>query len=504
MGEGATMNVDRPRRSPSARMSSLQPGRLLFVIPAGNLLLPLFALAALLTLSTPAPAQISFSSAVDLALSSSPRVRMAQADVAKARAALAEAHDAYLPTVEGIMDLGYSYGAPLGEPTLFSFNSHSLVFNYSQHDYIRAAASGLAAANFSFDEVREQVAEDAATTYLALDSALERRAALADELGYANRLAAIVQERLDAGQDTQLELLQARRTGAQVRLQMLSLNDEIDGYRSHLASLDGLADGPLATESNSIPALPEVPQPDLQPAAEAHPGSLATEALANAPSASLPDTPAVAAAFASARAKREQAFGDARYLYRPQISFFADYSRFSTFNNYETYYPAFSVNTLNAIGIGVQITIPFYDRMHVDRAAESLADAHHAEQEALLARGQMFDGRAKLRHASAELAARAELASIDQQIDQQQLDAILIQLQAGSGNSAGPQRSPKDEQLARIQERQHYLDLLSARSSLRQTQIQLLRQTGELDAWLKSALSSPAPPVALHPSPKTP
>jgi len=472
-----------------------------FDIPAGNLLLSLFALATLLCLAPAAAAQISFSSAVDLALSSSPRVRMAQADVAKARAALAEAHDAYLPTVQGIMDLGYSYGAPLGEPTLFSFNSHSLVFNYSQHDYIRAAASGLAAANLSFDEAREQVAEDAATTYLSLDSALERRAALADELGYANRLAVIVQQRLDAGQDTQLELLQARRTGAQVRLQMLSLNDEIDGYRSHLALLDGLSDGPLATESSSIPALPEVSPPALQPAA--HPGSLAPETLANTPSGLLSDTPAVAAAFASARAKREQAFGDSRYLYRPQISFFADYSRFSTFNNYETYYPAFSVNTLNAIGIGVQITIPFYDRMHVDRAQQSLADAHRAEQEAVLARGQMFDGRAKLQHASAELAARVELASIDQQIAQQQLDAILIELQAGNGNSAGPQLSPKDEQIARIQERQHYLDLLNARASLRQTQIQLLRQTGELDAWLKSALSTPAA-APIQPTPKTP
>jgi outer membrane protein TolC len=436
-------------------------------------------------LSTAAGAQISFTSAVGLALSSSPRVRMAQADLDKARASLAEAHDVYLPEVSGIMDLGYSYGAPLGEPTLFSFSAHSLVFNYSQKDYIRAATSGLVAANSSLEEARDEVAEDAAVTYIALDGDEQRRAALAEEYGHANQLAKIIQDRLDLGQDTQLELLQARHTAAQVRLQILQLDDEIASYRSHLAQLDGLPDGPMATDPFSVPALPEVPPPS------------GTDdralTLSTASSGPLADTPAVAAAFANARAKQQQAFGDSRYLYRPQIAAFAQYSRFSTFNNYGTYYPAFNVNTLNAIGIGIQITMPFYDRLHQDRAEESQADARHAEQEALNARSQMFEGRAKLQHASAELAAQADLATLDRQIAQQQLDAILTQLQAGTGNPAGPQLTPKDEQNARILERQRYIDYLSARSNLRQAQIRLLRLTGQLEQWLKSAVAAPSP-----------
>jgi outer membrane protein TolC len=465
--------------------------------PSGRgFVLPAYALpvAALLWLTSAARAQISFTSAVGLAVSNSPRVRMAQADLDKAHAAVAEAHDAYLPIVQGIMDLGYSYGAPLGEPTLFSFDAHSLVFNYSQHDYIRAAASGLTAAKSSLEEAREEVAEDAATTYVSLDSAQQRRTALADEYGYANQLARIVQDRIDLGQDTQLELKQAQRIGVELRLQILKLDDDIDGYRSHLARLDGLPDGPLVAESGSIPALPEiaVPSPDRI----ANPSATRVEAL--------PDTPAVKAAFANAQAKQQQAFGDSRYLYRPQVGFFAAYSRFSTFNNYETYYPAFSVNTLNAIGIGIQITIPFYDPIHQDKAGASLADARHAEQEALAARNQMFEGRIKLQHASAELAAQAELAGFDQQIAQLQLDAILTQLQAGTGNPGGPQLTPKDEQKARIQERQHYIDLLNARSNLRQTQIQILRLTGQLDTWLKSATVTSAPdaPATRRPAPR--
>jgi outer membrane protein TolC len=439
-------------------------------------------------------AQVALTTAVDLALRNSPRVQMAQADVAEARAALDQTRDVYIPAVEGAIDLGYSYGAPLGEPTLFSFTTHSLVFNYSQKDYTRAAFSGLAAANLYLAEARQGVAEDTATTYLSLDTAQLSHAAMAEELTAANKLATIIQDRLDLGQDTQIELLQARRTATQIRLQMLQLDNEIDGYRIHLVHLTGLPDGPLATEADSIPALPDVASPTFASISEQPTVTL------TASSGQLTDTPAVAAAVANARAKREQAFGDSRYLYRPQISFFAQYSRFSTFNNYQIYYPAFASNTLNAFGIGVNVSIPFYDRGHHDKAAESSAIAIHAEQQARSARNDMFEGRTKLQHASAELATRAELASLDQQIAEQQLNAVLIQLQNGSGNPSAPPLTPKDEQNARIQERRRYLDLLDARSKLRETQIQLLRLTGQLENWLRSATQTqPATPPPTNP-----
>lgn len=443
----------------------------------------LVALAAASSATGVAQAQLSFSSAVNLAVAGSPKVRMAQADLSKARAALKEARGAYAPVVELVGDLGYSYGAPIGEPTLFSFNAHSLAFNYSQHDYIRAASSAVASANLALEDARQQIAEDAAVTYLALDRDQQRHAALAEQYGYAGRLATIVQQRLDAGQDTETEMLKTQRTAAQIRLQMLLLDDEIDTYRTHLSLLDGLPDGPLTTDSSSIPALPDsvsAATPDATLTAQA-------------------DTPGVAAAFASARAKRDQAFGDSRYMYRPQISFFAEYSRFSTFNNYQVYYPAFSNNTLNAIAIGIQISVPFYDRMHRARAEESSADAAHAEQEALGARNQMLEGRRKLRHAAAELAARVDVASIDQQLAQRQLDAVLIQLQVGTGSVAAPSLSPKDEQNARIEERQRFLDLLDARFQLQQAQIQYLRQVGELEDWLRSLAPSVKAPANAAP-----
>ena len=203
----------------------------------------------------------------------------------------------------------------------------------------------------------------------------------------------------------------------------------------------------------------------------------------------LPDitnNPGILAAYANAKAKQEQAYGDSRYVLRPQIAFGAQYNRFSTYNNYATYYTNFQQNNAE---IGVQITIPLLDVGHRAKARESAADAIHAQHEADQQRDLFLDGRLKLRHAGDELAARAEIAELDQQLAQQQLDAMIIQLQVGNGNITGKQMSPKDEQNARIAEREKYLGLLNTTLQMRQTQINLLRQTGQLEPWLKSLTS---------------
>jgi outer membrane protein TolC len=409
-----------------------------------------------------AHAQISFTTAIDLALRNNPRVLMAQADVAKASAALSESHDVYIPSIVAGSGLGYSYGFPVGQPSIYNFNAQSLVFNFSQRDYIRAARSGLAAANYALMDARMAVAEDTAVTYLALDRDQQRQAALNDEGHYAGRLVTIVQDRLDAGQDTGIDLTSARLTNAQIRLSGLRDEDEADIDRAHLARLTGLPEEGLSTISNSIPAYNTWTKPVL-------------------PADATASNPGLLAAYANAKAKQEVAYGDARYERRPQVFFGAQYNRFAAYNNYSIYYTNFQQNNAE---IGVQISLPLFDLAHRAKARQSAADAVHAQREADVQRDQFLDGRVKLKHAGEELSARAEVAELDQQLAQQQLDAMLIQLQTGSGG--GKPMSPKDEQNARIAEREKYLGFLNTTLQLRQTQINLLRQTGQLEAWLKS------------------
>lgn len=447
------MVSSRSRRSYSAGM------RHLFVL--------LFAGTMVLT-GPQAHGQISFTTAIDLALKNSPRVKMAQAEVDKARAVLEQTKDVYIPTLVGGSGLGYSYGFPVGQPSVFNVTSQSLILNFSQPDYIRAARAALNAANLSLRDVRQAVAEDAAVTYLLLDRDQQRQAALLEQAGFAGRLVNIVQERLDAGQDTPIGLTTARLSAAQIHLAQLHAEDELEADQLHLAKLTGLPAKGLMTISSSIPEF--------------------SSRTGDEPGTTGPATsPAVESAYAAAQAKQQTAFGDARYLWRPQVYFAAQYNRFSKYNNYDQYYRNFQHN--NA-GIGVEITLPVIDMVHRAKARESAAEAARALHEADLARDQFFEGRQKVRRTTEELSARAEVATLDQQLAQQQLDVLLVQMQTGNGNVNGPQMTPKDEQSSRIAERDKYIALLDAKFQMRQAQLDLMRQTGELETWLKSVAGS--------------
>jgi outer membrane protein TolC len=419
----------------------------------------------------PAYAQISFTTAIDLALKSNPKVLTAQAEVDKALAVVQQLRDAYIPTVVGGSGLGPpSYGFPLGQPSIYNITAQSLVFSYSQHDYIRAAEAALDATRLNLKGIREGVAEDTAVTYLSLDRDMQRQAALQQQQGFADRLVSIVQDRLDAGQDTSIDLTTSRLTAAQVHLARLRAEDDTIEDKAHLARLIGLPPQGLGTASDSVPPLP----------------GTSTDLTATTPATS----PAVDAAYAIAHSKQETAFGDSRYLWRPQITLDAQYSRFAKFNNLQDYYFRFQQN--NA-AIGVQITLPFFDAAHKAKARESTAEASRALHEADSIRDQFFDSRLRARHTAAELSTRAEIATLDQQLAQQQLDVMLVQLNSGSGNLATPQMSPKDEQTARIAEREKFVAVLNANFEAQQAKINLLRAAGELETWIKASLLSAVP-----------
>jgi outer membrane protein TolC len=435
--------------------------------------------------------QISLISSVNLALSNDPRVRMAESDVARARASLQEAKDAFIPSISGSSSgAGYSHGFPLGVPTVFSVSAQSLVFSFSQKDYIRAAQQGLIASDHALKQISEDVKEDATVTYLAFANDQQQHDALLQEATYATRLQQIVKERLDAGRETEMDYLRAKRNVVQIHLQVLQIEDAMANDGDHLGRLIGIPGNKLNADPASIPSLP-IERASSEPS---NPPPLIEE--------EIPDSPGVAASFANAKSKREQAFGDSRYVLLPQLSFGAQYGRFTTYNNtYATYYPSVTARGLseNAVGFGLNITVPLFDASHRARARVGSAEAAHAEQQALIDRRQYREELLKLSHSLAELQTRAQLASIDRDIAQQQLNVVLFQLNtSGSASPNAPPMTPEDEQNARILERQRYVDMLEAEFQLRQADIHFLKQTQQLSQWLThdvvpATTSSPGP-----------
>jgi outer membrane protein TolC len=413
-------------------------------------------------------AQVSLATVVDLAQRNSTQVRMADADIRKAQAALSESKDAVIPSV--LLNTGLPTFPEVGftgtPPSIWGATVQSLVFGIPQKRYINAARLGLQAATANLRDAQEQVALDTSTAYIELDT-IDRELDVTKQQGdLADRLVVIEQERAEAGVDPLSDLLQARLTTAQVKLKQVHLRARAATLGAQLAALTGLPVGSITPDHTSIPEIPQVK------------GDLPARTLAGAGSA-----------MAQARSKQQVAKGDQEINYLPQLSFIAQYNRNTTLlNNVNSYFNPLHPLPANNFSSGISIQVPIFDMGHRAKARESAADALRATVEAEQAQSQNDIRVAELTGDLRELDALAEIASLKQQIADAQLRAVMTQLELGNGagNSPGApaQLSPKAEQLARIDERQKFEDSLDAQLDLSKTRLSLLRALGHMEDWL--------------------
>jgi len=337
------------------------------------------------------------------------------------------------------------------------------VFSYSQRQYLKAARAGFDAANLRLKDAREEAALDASSTYIELDTVNRELEAAQQQESFAADLVKIEQQRVDAGVDSALEVLEARLTAAQLKLKRLHLETRAGTLAKRIAVLTAMPTGSILPDRSSIPEIPAV---------------TANEA----PRRLL----GIDAAGSLARSKQLQAKGDDLAWRRPQIGFGAVYNYDSNeLNSYSTYYQNF---TPNNVSFGLQVTFPFFDFAIRAKAKETAAEALRATVEAEQAQRQNDVQIAELTGSLRELDTLAEVASLKQQIADEQLKAVLTQLElgngAGTGPGAQPQLSPKAEQLARIDERQKFEDALDAGFDLAKARLSLLRALGHMEDWL--------------------
>jgi outer membrane protein TolC len=428
-----------------------------------KLIAPAFAVLALGLASAHLQAQVSLTTVVELAQQNSSAVKLADADLQKAQAALGQTEDAYIPNFVIGSQVGYSHGFPTGQPSLGNATMQSLVLSFSQRQYAKAARAGVEAANLGLKDAKEQVALDASTAYIEMDSVNSELDAAREQELDAARLVAIEQDRTDAGVDPLSNLLQAKLTAAQLKLNRLHLETRSATLARQLATLTGLPVGSIVPDHASIPDIPtvsagEAPQPLL----------------------------GIQSANALARSKLLEAKGADLAWRRPSIGFGAVYNYDSNeLNSYSTYYKNF---TPNNVSFGLQISLPFFDFAVRAKAKVSAAEALRSKVEAEQAQQQNDIQISQLTASLRELDAQAEVASLKQQIAQEQLKSVLAQLELGNGAigtpGAPPQLSPTAEQQARIDERQKYLDALDSGFNLSKARLNLLRALGHMQDWL--------------------
>lgn len=430
--------------------------------------------AVLAMAAAAAPAQVSLRTVVELAQKNSTTVRLAQADVQKAVAQLAQSRDVFIPS------LAFGSGLPAfpevgftgSLPTIWDGTVQSLVFSMPQIQYIHAARAGLQAAQLGLKDAQEQAALDASTAYIELDTVNRELEAARQQEQDAARLVEIEQQRAEAGVDPLSALLQAELTAAELKLGRLHLETRAATLAKQLAVLTGLPVGSITPDHTSIPEVPAM-----------------TGDRTAAP------TPGVESAQELALSSEHLARGDKEHLWLlPEVGFGALYNRNTTLLNDINAYYAHPLPA-NDFSTGFSIRVPIFDPGLHAKSRESAAEALRARVEAEQAQHQNDLQITQLNATLRELDEQAEIASLKQQIASEQLKTVQVQLElgngAGNGPGAQPQLSPTAEQQARIDERQKYIDALDAGLDLSKARLSLLRALGHMQDWLDE----------LHPKP---
>jgi outer membrane protein TolC len=422
------------------------------------------------TFPTVLPAQISLGTIIDQAQRNSSAVKLADADVRKAEAALSQTRDAYVPNLVIGSSIGPpSIGFPTGQPSIANASMQSLAYSVPQGQYIKAARAGIQAATLRLSDEKEQVALDASTAYIELDTVTRELETARQQQAFADRLIDIEQQRTDAGVDPLSQLLDVKLIVAQLKLKLIHLQARADNLTSQLVSLTGLPKTSITPDHASIPEIPAI-----------HADTVAVI------------TSGIQSAQAEAQSKLFVARGEksAARIW-PQIGFGASYNRDATsLNNYNLYYTSRTGVKPKAdnFSAGFQIQIPIYDLNRKAKARESAADALRATAEAEQAQRQNDVQIANLSGSLRELDTLAEIASLKQQIAAEQVKTVQTELQNGNGSAAGPnaapQLSPKAEQQARIDESQRAIESLDAAFDLAKARLSLLRALGHMEDWL--------------------
>ncbi len=369
-----------------------------------------------------------------------------------------EARAHYIPQLTVGSGLGYSYGFPLtlegSAPSVVNFTSTQSLFNLSLKQFIKAAKIQWKAQSFDVDDKKNAVILDVALSYEQLESVASKTAALKQAQEAAEKGVYITQQRLKQGVGSQLDVTKSELIEARIRLRIAEAEGQQDVLREHLSKLIGVAATEIAVVPGSEPVLPLISQED----------DYAARAVANSPIVHLAEQKAVAA---DVNAK-----GEHRALL-PFADLASQYAYLAKFNNYDLYFLRYSANNLAA---GLNVKFPFLDYVQKDHAKQADADAMIAHKQADLTKNQVGEDALKLQRSIRQLEAARDVAKLDWQVSQGELEAIGPRMESGAATL-------RDQQNAELDANDKHAAYLDAEFELTRAELQLLRITGELENW---------------------
>ncbi len=406
------------------------------------------------------PAQpIPFKNAVELALQHSGVMGIAAINQWRAEKQYQEARANYIPQITVGSGLGYSYGFPLtlegSAPSVVNFNTTQSFYNLALRQFIKAAKIDWKATSLDVQDKRDAVILDTALTYVQLVQLSAKIKTLGEAQTAAEKAQFVSEQRLQEGVDSKLSVTRSQLLTARIRLRIAESQGQVDVLREHLANLMGVPADSIVTEPESIPQVPEISQDDDLPA----------RAVSNSLVVKLAEQKAAAS---EARAK-----GEHKAAVLPTIDLASQYAYLAKFNNYDLYYRNYTANNFSG---GMNVRFPLFNSVQKAKAAEADADAMMAKKQADLTRNQVSEDTLKLQRSLRRLAAARDVAKLEWEVSQGDLEGVKGRVQTGDANT-------RDQQNAQLDTDDKYAAYLDAQFELSRAQLQVLRLTGQLENW---------------------
>jgi outer membrane protein TolC len=446
----------KPRRSRMKKNPVTSSARMVALLCAA-LSVPLSCPAA----ETP-PAPIPFRNAVELALEHSGVMGIAAINQWRARKAYEEVRANYIPQMTVGSALGYSLGFPLtlegSAPSVVNFNSYQSFFNPSLRQFMKAAKIDWQATSLDVQDKRDAVILDTALTYAQLNQQTGKIKTLTEAQTAAEKAQFVSEQRLQEGVDSKLDVTKSQLVTARIRLRIAEAEGQSDVLREHLSKMLGVPAESIVVDPASMPQLPTISQDDDLPA----------RAVQNSMAVRLADQRAASA--------QTRALAEHKAAVMPTIDLAAQYAYLAKFNNYDLYYRNYTANNFSG---GLNLKIPVFNSVQKAKAQEAEGDYLIAKKQADLTRNQISEDALKLQRSLRQLSAARDVAKLEWQVAQGDLDAVKGRMQTGVANV-------RDEQNAELDSDDRYAVYLDSEFELDRAQLQLLRLTGGLEQWATS------------------
>jgi outer membrane protein len=397
--------------------------------------------------------------AVQMALSGSPEMLLAESQTIRAGEAVRESRSLNRPQVVTGTGLAYNNGFPLSiegaAPSIFQIGLSQSIFSKKNNNLIREAKEAGKASGFNKESMRNELASRTASAYFKLHQARKMIVLAAEILESAKTQQEMTESLFQAGKARPVDVTSAKTAVSAARQQLLVAEEESIIAETELKNYTGLS--PAVFIHTSDPGI-------KSPAFEAKAETLYQQALETAPE--------IQQAEADIRS-REYHLEAEKGERLPKLNLVGEYALFSRSNNYEDYYNRFDRNNYL---LGLSVQFPVFDGFRTSaRVAQS-------RQEVSEARYRLECTKLDLKLATQRGVSALRIARGAKEQAENEIAAVRESIRAGEALLQSGRISDKDFEEIKSQLFQKESARLEAEQVLFQRELELLGIIGDISA----------------------